>query len=345
MGRPRKPYFRESDGWWVSRFRGEYVKLAKGWENETAAKKRFHELMAIDVVSTPTDSVTVTVAALFEAFLTWSHRENSPSTYDFYKPYLQWFVDLHGTVRVRDLKPYHVTHWFEQHTRWNQSTRRCAVASVKRALNWAVKEGYLEVNPLRDVVKPAVLHRDTVISDEDHAKLHDSASDEPFKQFLAALRATGCRPGEIAAVTAKDVDLGAGTWTLKRHKTVTKTNRPRVVFLTQDMVDLSRTLIEKHSEGPLFRNRRGLPWTKNSIRCRFRRLRTKAKVSKGVVAYAYRHTFATAGLEAGVPLATVAELLGHTSTKMVSEHYGHLDQRVDHLRDAARRAAGQAAGA
>src|SRR4051812_9479098 len=32
-GRPRKPYFRSSDGWWVSRFQGEYVKLAKGREN------------------------------------------------------------------------------------------------------------------------------------------------------------------------------------------------------------------------------------------------------------------------------------------------------------------------
>src|SRR5689334_14098194 len=45
MGRPRKPYFRESDGWWVSRFKGEYVKLAKGQENEAEARARFHELM------------------------------------------------------------------------------------------------------------------------------------------------------------------------------------------------------------------------------------------------------------------------------------------------------------
>ena len=47
MGRPRKPYFRESDGWWVSRFQGEYVKLAKGRENDATAKMRFHELMAL----------------------------------------------------------------------------------------------------------------------------------------------------------------------------------------------------------------------------------------------------------------------------------------------------------
>src|SRR5438105_2672334 len=56
MGRPRKPYFRESDGWWVSRFHGEYVKLAKGEKNEAEAKKRFYELMALEAVGTPIES-------------------------------------------------------------------------------------------------------------------------------------------------------------------------------------------------------------------------------------------------------------------------------------------------
>src|SRR5947209_19806760 len=74
MGRPRKPYFRESDGWWVSRFHGEYVKLARGRENEPQAVKRFHELMALEAVSTPLDSAEATTASLCETFLAWSHR-------------------------------------------------------------------------------------------------------------------------------------------------------------------------------------------------------------------------------------------------------------------------------
>jgi len=122
MGRPRKPYFRESDGWWVSRFQGEYVKLAKGQANEAEAKRRFHELMALEAVSMPVESAEATTAALCEAFLTWSHRENDPRTYEYYRDFLQTFVDLHGTVRVRDLKPFHVTRWFEVQTGWNQST-------------------------------------------------------------------------------------------------------------------------------------------------------------------------------------------------------------------------------
>lgn len=111
------------------------------------------------------------------------------------------------------------------------------------------------------------------------------------------------------------------------------------------MVDLCRELMACHPTGPLFRNSRGQSWNRNSIRCRFRRLRKKLNLDKGVVAYAYRHTFATAGLEEGVPIATMAELLGHTSPKMITEHYGHLDQKTAHLREAARRRAGQPGGA
>jgi integrase len=345
MGRPRKPYFRESDGWWVSRFQGEYVKLARGRENEAAAKKRFHELMALEAVGTPVESADATTAALCEAFLVWSHRENSATTYEFYRSFLQTFVDLHGAVRVRDLKPYHVTRWFEARPRWNPSTRRCAVTALKRALNWAVKEGYLSTNPLREVVKPPVQHRDKVVSDEEHKAITEAVHDKAFQEFLFAMRSTGARPGEVASVTAQQVNLGTGTWTFKRHKTVKKTNKARVVFLTPEMIELCRHLIAQHPEGPLFLNSRGTPWSRNALRCRFRRLRKKLNLERGFVPYSYRHTFTTEGLEAGVPIATMAELLGHTSTKMVSDHYGHLDQRADHLRDAACRAAGQHEGA
>lgn len=99
------------------------------------------------------------------------------------------------------------------------------------------------------------------------------------------------------------------------------------------MQDLCRELIAKHPAGPIFLNSRGKPWTRNAIRMRFRNLRRKLKL-KGVVAYCYRHTFATDGLERGVPIATMAELLGHSSTAMLSAHYGHLSQKGTYLRQA-----------
>jgi integrase len=77
-------------------------------------------------------------------------------------------------------------------------------------------------------------------------------------------------------VTAADVNLELGVWTLTKHKTMKKTGRPRVVYLTPTMVELTRRLKDTYPDGPLFRNHRGkTPWNRNSVRLRFRRLRDK----------------------------------------------------------------------
>jgi site-specific recombinase XerD len=60
------------------------------------------------------------------------------------------------------------------------------------------------------------------------------------------------------------------------------------------------------------------------------RMRENLKI-EGVIAYAYRHTFATDALLAGNDLATVAAMLGHKDVSMVSKVYGHLDQNQKHM--------------
>jgi integrase len=52
-------------------------------------------------------------------------------------------------------------------------------------------------------------------------------------------------------------------------------------------------------------------------------------------AYGYRHTYATSALAKGVPDATVAALLGHSSTAMLHRHYSHLTSQAKVLRNAA----------
>jgi integrase len=56
--------------------------------------------------------------------------------------------------------------------------------------------------------------------------------------------------------------------------------------------------------------------------------------------YMFRHSRCTHALERGVDAVTVAVLMGHRDTTMISRVYSHLMQRRDHLRDAVRRASG-----
>ena len=86
---------------------------------------------------------------------------------------------------------------------------------------------------------------------------------------------------------------------------------------------------------PHFCNSRGKPWARQASRCRFQNLRATLPQLKGVVSYTYRHSFVSNALENAVGVAQVAELLGHTSTDMVMQHYQHRREKREHLKQAA----------
>src|SRR5262249_10315827 len=133
------------------------------------------------------------------------------------------------------------------------------------------------------------------------------------------------------------VNLSLRIWVLPEHKTRKRTGRPRIVYLTPTMLELTRKLVNLRPEGPLFLNSRRKPWTRNALRCRFRNLRRQHPNLKGVVSYTYRHSFVTDALANGCGLAQVAELVGHSSTE-TTMHYQHLSEKRLHMLDAAQKA-------
>lgn len=235
------------------------------------------------------------------------------------------------------MKPFHVTRWIDGRKKW-KGAKRHAMICVKRAFSYAEQQGLIAANPIRSVKAPRVKRRERVLSADERKLILDSTRDQAFRNFLTAMLETGCRPSEVAAVTAADVNLELGVWILKQHKTVKKTGKPRVIYLSPAMLELSRKQIEKHPEGPLFPNMRGKPFSRNAWRCRFKRLRERFPSLVGVVCYTCRSTFATTALEKGVGVAHVAELLGHTGTDMVMRHYALLAANVAHMREAAAKA-------
>lgn len=77
----------------------------------------------------------------------------------------------------------------------------------------------------------------------------------------------------------------------------------------------------------------GQPWAKTSLDSCFARLRDRARVDPSCKLYGTRHAYGTNAILNGVNLKVVAELMGHTSTKM-TEHYVHLAGLTEHLHTA-----------
>jgi integrase len=339
MARTPKPWFRKQTGWWMVTLGGEQKKLAEGRDNKKAALKKFHELQLL--VAEAPESADMRVASVCDAFLQWSERHQAAETYRGYSFYVQCFCEACGYLPVADLRPYHVTKWMDSKA-WGPTSQFNAVRAAQRVFNWAVKEKLLPQNPIKGMERPRQQSRDTYVSDEEFRILLRGGA-PAFRLFLFALRQTGARPSEVRNLTWNQVLQDR--WVLSKHKTVGKTQKPRVIHLTPVMQRLMGFLRRRSKSDLVFVNCHGKKWTSNAVHLQMQRLRKKLGLRDNLCAYEVRHAFGTYGIVNGVDIATLAELMGHRDTTMISRVYGHLANQTDHLAAAVVKAAATSGGA
>lgn len=69
----------------------------------------------------------------------------------------------------------------------------------------------------------------------------------------------------------------------------------------------------------------GTTWS-NYFSKAFKAACAEASIVPSANFYVLRHTYATHAILNGVPLIVVARQLGHSTTRMVEKHYGHIAQ-------------------
>jgi integrase len=154
------------------------------------------------------------------------------------------------------------------------------------------------------------------------AKRLINAADPDFRILIEAALQTGCRFQELATLRVADFDADSATVSIVKSKS----GRGRKIFLTAEGVQLFQSLAAGRKRSDLLiRKADGLPF---GVGQQVRRMRLTCERAglDHVPFHCLRHSYASALVKAGVPLAYVAESLGHTSIKMVQEHYGHLEQ-------------------
>jgi len=309
---------------------GRQHKLVEGKQERKLAWQLYHELM-LTVAESP-ESPDVQVFSLCDYFLDWSEKNQRMRTYHGYRWFLHSFCDACGNVRVADLKPFHVTQWIDSQATWKSSeTRYNGIRNAKRVFSWAVEQQLIGKSPIAGMKLPRRRPRQTYMKDAIYRRLRREAC-QPLRYLLFGLRQTGARPSEIYNVTWGE--FHQDRFILHEHKTIHKTGQARVIYLSLLMQRLVESLRETSTCDNVFVNTRGKPWNSNSVQLSLNRLKKKLGIKEPVYAYGLRHAFATYALRAGVNTATVAELMGHVDTTMVSRVYGHLAKADDHLMDA-----------
>lgn len=344
----RKPFWHKSNKcFYVKDNHGRFVRLDP---DETTAYEIWEQMRAAGAsIAHPSVRFSALVSGWLEEY---QHAEVNASRFELIGNYLGQFIDWTDDKIAADISVDLVRRWLKEPKQnhkgrksakvWSVATQRDAAHAVKRVLSWASEQGYIKRNPIASLRLKTPKGRVRTISDVEHAALvaASRAQKRNGKQFALYLIASHCgaRPQQIRDVTKEHVHHSGHMWTFTEHKTAAATGRPLNVYLSPCLQTVTKILAANRSSGPLFTQDSGKPWKKDTIVQRFSRLRKQLGL-EDVVAYAYRHTFATNALLAEVPLATVSALLGHTDTRMVSQVYGHLDQHAPHLAEAAAKVA------
>ncbi|HVK16962.1 MAG TPA: hypothetical protein VM533_08430 [Fimbriiglobus sp.] len=122
----------------------------------------------------------------------------------------------------------HIAEWMAD-IKGTDTTRAIMLRSVFAVLGWAAKARLIPENPARHVPRPKCRVRagESVVAAGDVARLLAVATPQ-FGVVVRVLHATGCRPGEVAKITAENLDAANGVAVLADHKT-DRTGRPRFV--------------------------------------------------------------------------------------------------------------------
>lgn len=333
----RKPFYRSSHkAWYFKNAQGRFVRLDA---DEETAWEIWRKMQAPKISEGQLVLVSTVIALYLDEF---DHRREEPRFKNLDYRYLMSFVDRCGNRRVVDLKQSEVQAWLKapktKVDEWSDRTKLDALNAVKSAFRWARDEGKIPKNPVARVKTAPAMPRSEIIKPEHYQKLMLNCG-PALRGYLIAAR-TGARPRQLRELAAKNVSSDFKSWTFQDHKTRGKTNKALTIYLPPCVQTLTSILVHarKGDDGPLLRNEHGTPWKKDTLAQLIRRKREKLKLPKSVIAYAMRHTFATDSLLAGATLAETAVLLGHSSTRMVSQVYGHLDQHHNHMIEAAAKA-------
>jgi integrase len=216
---------------------------------------------------------------------------------------------------------------FQGSRRIRASSARKELVEVRAFFAFAVRNGWIEVNPASAVKLPVPKPEPTLpFTPKEIAALLAAATDERLKTFILLLLHSGLRLGDAARLHRNQID-----WKSRRVMlTTAKTGVVVTVKLPAEVI----VALDRLPAGYLFLLDCGLKKTISRLQKQVTRLGPLSGVPN-VHPHRFRDTFACRLLEHGADLRTVAHLLGHSSIKTTERHYAPFVASHQRLLDAA----------
>lgn len=370
-GRGEGCIYQRPDGRWVAYVTVGYDETGKrrrkvvyGTTKREAADK-LARLQQKRVNGDLDDSARMTVSTFLASWLENAAKPRlRESTYATYEVAIRLHINPQiGGVTLAKLTPLHVRGILSKMAEskrkhggeYGPRRQQYALKVLARALKQAVKWGMLTRNVCDAVESPRVPKHEIKPLDGTQAVAFLKAVEaSPIKALFVLAIDAGMRQGEILALQWDDVDLRAGTLSVRRTLHQKKgrqfsTSEPKTAKGRRliDLTGIALEALQEHRVQALAAGRMGFPWvfcdakgnnlTRNVVNGEFHRLRKAAGVPR-IRFHDLRHTSASLLLSAGVHPKVVQERLGHSQIAITLDTYSHVMPGMQ--REAARKMQG-----
>jgi integrase len=206
----------------------------------------------------------------------------------------------------------------------SQPTVNRYLSALSKVLGNAVKDGLIETNPCRGIAREGETSRfGRALTDDERKALLDKCKASQWDRLyllVAMALSTGARCGELFSLTWGDLDLKNAVAKLSETKNGAPRHLPIIPSVLEEIKALPRPIAPSYCLFPSETD------PHKSYHSGFRKHWGSSLKAAGIDDFRFhdlRHSAASYLTEAGVPLVTVAEILGHRTMAMV-QRYSHV---------------------
>jgi len=281
--------------------------------------------------------------------------EISPRTHAWYAGKLKSLKDFLGDREIEEITAHDLRRWrarlLDRTERWVEHPYRTPkegslsphtinghIRACRRLFRWLNLEGYISDNPalkLNFIRTPD--EEPKAATEEDIRRMLRVAKSTSPRDYalLCFLIDTGARAGGVVSLTLDRLDLERRR-ALVIEKSQKRERARRVFFTTETRQALEEWLAvrPKTECDHVFLGVHGAPLSVSGLYQVLRRLAKKAGIKGRFNPHSLRHAFARRVLQQGADLATLSQLMGHSSVEVTVHYYARwADDELGALHD------------
>lgn len=351
-------FYRKRDARWVAKVSmPDGSRPSASSADKAEAKRLLVELIRLRDIGARPEDHGLTVGTYLTRWLADVRPSLAPATWRKHESIVRaHIVPALGHRRLPELSVADVRSYLNgEHDRLGPQSLRHHRATLRRALADALRDGFVSRNVAALAEPPKMPRRERPILTGAQARLVIAEThDDPMHALYTLALTTGMREAELLGLPWKNVDLEApsvtvtqtlhridGEWrpaepkTLKSRRTIPLTDVAVAALKARKAQQLqARAKAGKLGLGLVFTTPTGAPIHGSNLLPVWYAHLARLGLPR-VTIHDARHSAATIMFAAGVPLAVIADILGHSTMRVTADLYRH---RVPELSvDAARR--------